>query len=211
MPAFMEEVSVAFKTLIMGPVRLECDGIARLLADHSMIHVLGTATSWTSARDAIARLRPDVVLLDGRSHEFRSYVSALRQICDAQIIAFGTGEVEADVLACASLGFNAFCEETGTVDDLVATIVQSRRGELRISPTAAALLFRRAARAPVDQDSEHQAPLTEREADILSLIRQGSSNKEIARRLGLRVATVKNHVHRLLTKLGVHRRTEAIV
>lgn len=110
--------------------------------------------------------------------------------------------------ACAHAGVDGFCERGASLDGLVAAIVGASRGELEVTPRVAAALFRRV-RRPDDAKPSIQSPgLTEREADVYELLRL--TNKEIASRLGLSVSTVKNHVHSLLTKLGVHRRSDAI-
>ena len=84
------------------------------------------------------------------------------------------------------------------------------RGELRCTATLAAKLVQAlSSREPPAAGHAPRSPLTARESEIVQLIDEGLSNKEIAVRLGIEVATVKNHVHNLLEKLRVHRRFEA--
>jgi DNA-binding NarL/FixJ family response regulator len=93
---------------------------------------------------------------------------------------------------------------------LVATLESATRGEALFSPRMAASLLRRVAALAATQPSPSaQVRLTPRERDIMRLLDEGLSNKEIAQRLGIEVATVKNHVHNILEKLQVHRRGEA--
>jgi two-component system nitrate/nitrite response regulator NarL len=99
--------------------------------------------------------------------------------------------------------------QDGSAEDLVAAVLRALRGEVLCSPQIAAFLFNRIATlssgrstAPAD------APLTPREREIAALVACNLPNKEIARRLCLGPATIKNHVHNILQKLDIHRRGE---
>jgi DNA-binding NarL/FixJ family response regulator len=97
----------------------------------------------------------------------------------------------------------------GSVHDLVDAVERAARGELQCSPQVAGTLIRRLAWRAAAGATLIPSPLTARESEIVRLIDEGLSNKEIAVRLGIEVATVKNHVHNLLEKLRVRRRSEA--
>jgi DNA-binding NarL/FixJ family response regulator len=93
----------------------------------------------------------------------------------------------------------------------VAAIKAAARGEVHCSPKIAGSLFRRIAALSTERSGRAAAgALTAREAQILKLVQEGMSNKMISRTLGIELPTVKNHVHSILVKLGVHRRAEAI-
>jgi DNA-binding NarL/FixJ family response regulator len=97
------------------------------------------------------------------------------------------------------------------VEDVVAAIRAAARGEVHCSPKVAGSLFRRiAALSPDRTHRSGNGALTAREAQILKLIQAAMSNKMISRTLGIELPTVKNHVHSILVKLGIHRRAEAI-
>ena len=97
-----------------------------------------------------------------------------------------------------------------SVAELVAAIESVARGESLCTPSVAAALMRRlASLARSWADADPIEPLTRREREILELIDEGLSNKQIAQRLRIELPTVKNHVHHILGKLGVHRRAEA--
>jgi two-component system nitrate/nitrite response regulator NarL len=114
------------------------------------------------------------------------------------------------VLGCAEAGVAGYVPREASLEDLVETIGCASRGELRCSPQLGVTLLRQLAlRAAGVDDAASRAPLTSREVEIVRLIEHGLSNKEIATRLGIQVATVKNHVHNLLEKLRIHRRAEA--
>jgi len=95
------------------------------------------------------------------------------------------------------------------MEELLTTLRTASRGEVRCSPRIAGLLVGRvAALTGSSSQPGDNLPLTRRQRDIVAFIERGLSNKEIAIRLGIGVATVKNHVHYLLRKLQVHRRGE---
>jgi two-component system nitrate/nitrite response regulator NarL len=98
----------------------------------------------------------------------------------------------------------------GSLDDLASAVASVRRGEVLCSPGMAAGLFRRVAALARERGLDPiEEKLTARELEVLRLIEEGRSNKEIASLLSIEVPTVKNHVHRILEKLHVHRRSEA--
>jgi DNA-binding NarL/FixJ family response regulator len=151
-----------------------------------------------------------VVLLDAASHGALEGACAIRASSpDAAVVALGVANAEGDVIACAEAGVAGYVVREGSVEDLIATVESAARGELRCSPRMAGALVRRLARLAAGQPIPDGARLTRRELEIVRMIDDGLSNKEIAVRLSIEVATVKNHVHHLLEKLGVRRRGEA--
>jgi DNA-binding NarL/FixJ family response regulator len=141
------------------------------------------------------------------SLDFAKLLSA--QLPDIKIIAFAVREISAEVLACAEAGVAAYVGPDSSAEDLVNAVEWALRGELYCSARTAAALFKQI--GVLAQSRLQLAPilLTRREVEILGLIEQGLSNKEIARALQIGGATVKNHVHSVLTKLSVRRRGEA--
>jgi DNA-binding NarL/FixJ family response regulator len=96
------------------------------------------------------------------------------------------------------------------MEDLAAVVESVSRGETLCSPGIAANLFDRVAALSRERQLEPvEEKLTARELDVLRLIEEGRANKEIATALSIELPTVKNHVHRILEKLNVHRRSEA--
>ena len=126
------------------------------------------------------------------------------------MVAIGIADSDTEVIACAERGFAAYVTRDGSVDELAATIRAAGKGELTCSPRIAGTLMRRlGALAAELHPASSMARLTRREREIAALMRQDLSNKEIATRLRIEVATVKNHVHNVLDKLQVHRRSDA--
>lgn len=182
--------------------------LARRLSEVGCGLVVGTATSVQDALRAVSDLRPDIILLDVTAARRLAEVQRLAgAAAGARIIALGITETPHRVVACAEAGIVAYVARDATFDELLTTLRQVQAGEASCSPRIAAALFRRLAER-VGTASAASA-LTPREREILTLIDQGLSNKEIARRLYIELPTVKNHVHHILAKLHVHRRGEA--
>jgi DNA-binding NarL/FixJ family response regulator len=197
--------------LIVSEVRLYREGLAELLARESALRVIGTATDTADALVQACEREPAVVVLDHATADSLSFSRSLTQMRpDIRVVALGLPESDDAVLAFAEAGIAGYVAREGSVQDVVAAIESAARGELRCSPQLAGTILRRLAwRAAVGADVAPTSALTSRETEIVRLIDQGLSNKEIAVRLGIEVATVKNHVHNLLEKLRVHRRAEA--
>jgi two-component system, NarL family, nitrate/nitrite response regulator NarL len=197
--------------LIVSEVRLYREGLAELLARRGTLHVIGTAIHTADALTRACELEPAIVVLDYAAADSLSFSRALTQVRpDIRVVALGLPDSDDAVLAFAEAGIAGYVAREGSVDDVVAAIESAARGELRCSPQLAGTILRRLAwRAAVGGEMAPRSALTCRETEIVRLIDQGLSNKEIAVRLGIEVATVKNHVHNLLEKLRVHRRAEA--
>ena len=128
-----------------------------------------------------------------------------------KVIVVGLPEAEPDVIAYAEAGISGYVPAEGKLSDLEAVIRSVEQGEVLCSPRIVGSLFRHIAELAADrpEGTVSGVPLTSRQMEVVSLIDQGLSNKEIAERLNIQVSTVKNHVHSVLDKLHVRRRTEA--
>lgn len=199
------------RVLIVGDIRLYREGLERALRKVERITVVGTASGREEATQRLQALGPDVVLLDMAmlgAHLVVQEISLLAS--DVKIVALTVPENDREVIACAEAGVAGYVTREGSLNDVIQSIEAAAKGELLCSGRMAASLLRRVtALAAERQVTGPLERLTHRESRILQLVDQGLSNKEIARQLGIEVATVKNHVHNILEKLGVHRRGEA--
>jgi two-component system nitrate/nitrite response regulator NarL len=197
--------------LIVSEVRLYREGLAELLGRGGALRVIGTSLHTADALIQACELDPAVVLLDYAAADSLAFSRTLSQVRpQIRVVALGLPNSDDAVLAFAEAGIAGYVAREGSVEDVVAAIESAARGELRCSPQLAGTILRRLAwRAAVGGDPAPRSALTCRETEIVRLIDQGLSNKEIAVRLGIEVATVKNHVHNLLDKLRVRRRSEA--
>ena len=195
---------------IVGAVRVHREGLARALDGRAELRVLGCAATAEQARGQIETFGPDVVLVDTSGPDGIAAACSLAAATAAtKIVALGAPEDDRTVIACAEAGIRAFVGPDGTFDDIVAATTAVVRGEAACSPRVAAALLRRVADTARERLYSEFAPLTSRERQVVALIDEGLSNKEIAARLCIELSTVKNHVHNLLEKLGARGRAEA--
>jgi two-component system nitrate/nitrite response regulator NarL len=195
---------------VVSPVRVYRDGLAQLLDGRGELRVLGSAGTVEQALGQIVDLGPDVVLVDT---DQPASVAGVRVIAVAapasRVVALAAREDDRSVIACAEAGVAAFVSRDGTLDDVVATALAVVRGEAPCPPRVAAALLRRVSDAAAERPHGEVSALTSRERQVVALIDEGLSNKEIAASLCIELSTVKNHVHNLLEKLGARGRTEA--
>jgi DNA-binding NarL/FixJ family response regulator len=191
--------------LVVSDLLLCREGVASGLRSKGMLAVL-EAVSLANAESALAAARPDAVLLDMSSPLALALAARLRAAAPGvPVVGFGLGDQAADALACAEAGLVGFVGREGTVDELAGAVLAALAGEVRCSPQVAALLCDRVAALARARPAQ-PAALTGREREVADLVCDGLSNKEIALRLGIGPATVKNHVHSVLDKLNIARR-----
>ena len=199
------------RVVIVAEIRLYREGLADMLRGEPEIEVVAIASGADEAVRALRDLAPDVVLIDMAIPDNVWLVRALvAAVAGTRVVALAVPDVEREVLACAEAGVAGYVTRDGSVEDVVAAVESAARGELLCSPRMAATLFQRVATLALERSpASIESRLTNRELEILDLIDQGLSNKEIARRLTIELSTVKNHVHNILEKLNVSRRSEA--
>jgi DNA-binding NarL/FixJ family response regulator len=200
--------------LIAADIWLYREGLAHLLGQHGGFRVVGTSCDRSQTTARFRELRPDVVLLDLSTPESRAIIRDLGQLAPGvPVVAIAVANRVADVLSCIEAGVVGYVSRDGSLADLVTAVESAARGELRCSPALAGSLVRRFAALAAERDArvspvDESAHLTIREREIVRLLEDNLSNKEIAVRLGIEVATVKNHVHNLLEKLNLRRRVD---
>jgi two-component system nitrate/nitrite response regulator NarL len=194
---------------IVGSVRVYREGLARAFDGHATIRVIGLAATPQDAVRPVRDLGPDIVLVDLSAPHTLAAARSLSALAPAKLVAVAAPEDERSIVACAEAGVVAFVSREATIDDVVTATEAVVRGEAACSPRVAATLLRRVADDARARRHSDFAPLTSRERQVVALIDEGLSNKEIAAQLCIELSTVKNHVHNLLEKLGARGRGEA--
>jgi DNA-binding NarL/FixJ family response regulator len=201
------------RVYVVSGVRLYREGLCESLERREGVEVIGAATDVAAGAMAMRRpaTQPDVVLLDmGGAAGIEAARQLLELLPGVRVLAISVPDDEPGVIACAETGVSGFLTIESSIDDLVAALESVARGDLLCSPAMAAALLRRvSALARGREGSDPANALTLRELEIVRLIDEGHSNKQIAQRLCIELSTVKNHVHNILGKLGVQRRSEA--
>ena len=198
------------EVLIVSDVRLYRDGLAEMVARDGVMEVVGTAADAREALAAAAALSPAVVIINVAMRDGIPLARAIgASRSDVKVVALAVPDDEHDVIAWAEAGATGFVTAEQSLADLLEAIKGAARGELACTPWLAGVLLRRVS-ALAEEVPHHEGPstLTSREFEIADLIERGLSNKQIASTLFIEVTTVKNHVHRILEKLGIHRRAE---
>lgn len=197
--------------VVIAPVRFYRDGLTALFAERDGFDVVATAVAHA---DGVARVReaePDVALVAlGPGAGLPLVRDLVDTVPATRVVMLGITDDDPEVLLLAEAGAAGYVTTDASADDVVLVVESVTRGELPCSPRIAATLLQHVAalareqRAPLALDT-----LTFREREIVELINEGLSNKEIAAELSISVTTVKNHVHSILEKLNVSRRAEA--
>jgi DNA-binding NarL/FixJ family response regulator len=200
------------RVFVLIETRLYREGIARALDEDARFVISGMAGDLPAAFAAIDTLGPpDVLLLD---HAIPEGVSAARRLREKwpglRIVALAVREANDEVIPWAEAGVAGFVPSSASLEELLAGMAAVAAGDGLCSPRLAAVLLDRvAALAAERRPARAIGGLTLREQEIVLLLEEGLSNKEIATRLSIQVATVKHHVHSILEKLQVRRRGEA--
>jgi two-component system, NarL family, nitrate/nitrite response regulator NarL len=204
------DVSGRIAVALITDVRLYADGLTQLLDGQCGIHVVATVPP-TQVLERLALLHADVVLIDSATAERLGLIRRIRDMLPGlRIVVFAVGESEAELIRCVEAGISGYVGYSGNTGQLIGAIKSAVRGEVLCPPQTVASLFRRiAVLARRTEVSTSDQRLSGREREIVELIDRGLTNKEIAQRLRIGVATVKNHVHNILEKLQVSRRGEA--
>jgi DNA-binding NarL/FixJ family response regulator len=206
----------AVRVLLVDDQALFREALATLLATRPEIDVVGEAGDGAEALRRAADLRPDVVLMDLRMPVLDGVAATRRLRAEhpgVGIIALTTFDDDEDVFAAVRAGAVGYLLKDVSSDRLVEAVLAAARGESVLQPSVAAKLVARLAQLPEDQPAPRPqplvVPLSDRELDVLRLLADGRSNREIAAALFLAEGTVKNHVTNVLGKLGARDRTQA--
>jgi two-component system, NarL family, nitrate/nitrite response regulator NarL len=194
---------------VASDVRLYREGVCRLIATEGSLELAGAAATAESPSRLRGGAKADVVLVDATQ---RANLMLAREISAAAeegaVVALVAPNQEDDLLAWAAAGVSGLVSWEASPHELFEILKRAARGETPCSPEVAEALMRRARGNP-GRGFGSNGSLTEREAQIAQLVADGLSNKAIASQLSIELATVKNHVHSVLEKLGVHSRGEA--
>jgi DNA-binding NarL/FixJ family response regulator len=192
-------------------VRLYQEALIKLLNRQADMTAIGSTDLDESLISSLEAAAPDTILLDVGSPDALSFAAQLvRAKPGMRILGFGVDDVPVQVIACAEAGLCGYVPSLASVSDLARAARRVALGDTVCSVAMADKLFLHLRSVALrDALFAKEPALTNRQQQILGLIQEGLSNKQIAQRLSLGPSTVKNHVHGLLSRLQVGRRSEA--
>jgi len=199
------------RVLLVDDHAIVAEGLRRLLescVDIDVVDVVGTSSDGVTAAN---RLRPDVVLMDyvlPDSDGVTTAAQIMRRSPETRVVILtADGDDERLALDAAQAGCSGFVGKDRGVNELLAAIRAAHAGEALISPSMLARLLPRLDRRYKGVGSE----LSRRELEVLKVMAEGTSDKDIADRLGISLNTARKHVQNIIGRLGAHSKLEAIV
>jgi DNA-binding NarL/FixJ family response regulator len=197
---------MAIRILIVDDHSIVRQGLRMFLGLDDDLEIVGEASNGVQAVEMARQLRPDVVLMDllmPLMDGTEATAIIRRELPDTEVIALTSVLEDAAVVGAVRAGAIGYLLKDAQADELCRAIRAAANGEIQLAPKAAERLMREI-RTP-----DNPEVLTERETDVLRLIAEGKSNKEIARILSIGEKTVKTHVSNILAKLNMASRTQA--
>jgi DNA-binding NarL/FixJ family response regulator len=204
------------RVLIVEEVRAICEIVATVLRSEADLEVVGCATDIDEAVAHLGACDAAVVNASMITDASVRLVRGLRRLAPrVKIVVMGLARSQQAILQCIEAGVAGYVLKDSSLDDLLKSIRAAERNEAVVAPPLAATLVSYVAElVGLDANGEPDLcgpqSLTRREREVLSLIRQGFTNQEIAASLVIELGTVKNHVHNILRKLNVNSRRDAV-
>lgn len=204
------------RALLVGRHRLFRDCLAALLEDGGRLRVSHAVDDLEQAMESLAGSTPDLVLID-LSRPQETSLERLRELSrhddGMRVVVLGLRDEEDALLRCIEAGAAGYVLQESSLQDLFSALDRVLAGEVFCSQRVTYSMFRRLGRLAREHRRREQVEaldLTPRELEVLRLIADGLTNRQIAERVCLSIYTVKNHVHNLLEKLGVDHREAAV-
>jgi len=208
-------MSPVVRVLIIDDNRVVRHAVAQALSSGDAFEVVGTAAlSDSRALATIENTTPDIVLLPAVDGKIVALTRAItRAFGGTRVVILGVKDDPGAVTDVIEAGAVGYVPEEASADECREILHLVARGETRIDPRVAARLVERLATLASARRADERAKsanLTPRETEILGLVAEGLTNKEIAAELHVEEQTVKNHVHNILERLSLRRRHQAV-
>jgi DNA-binding NarL/FixJ family response regulator len=204
------------RVLLVDDDELMRAGLKAVLSTDESVHVIGEASDGRAAMRRVGELRPDVVLMDVRMPDLDG-ISATCEVVTAspevKVVILTTFEEDDYIFGALSAGASGFLLKRTSAEELIAAIHSVAAGDSLLSPSVTRRVIHRMTQQPVGEGAfdERLHDLTPREREVLEHLARGLSNGEIAATLVIEESTVKTHVKRILTKLSLRDRIQAVI
>jgi two-component system NarL family response regulator len=199
------------RTLLVVEVPFYREGLIELLGKSGIVEVVAAANNGETAERFALSVRPQVALIDVSMPDAAEAIQRIRAFpSPPKFVALAVNTSSDAVLRWAELGVAAFVPRSATLEDLLHILRGVAQDELYCSPAIAARLLGHVAQlaSTAHREGPSVVDLSPREHEVLTLLARGLPNKAIANALAISNATAKNHVHNILEKLRLHRRSE---
>jgi DNA-binding NarL/FixJ family response regulator len=199
--------------LLIEDNRLLREGIAAMLNEQPDFAVVATAPGGDGVLPLVRDAKPQLVLLDSAlgEHDSVRLLEAVKEVSpEIRVIVMDLLPTP-DIVEFVAAGCSGFILKDATLEDFVSTIRSVARGIPVLPPPLTGTIFSHVAQQAVRRDPgalREAVTMTRREREVVALIGEGLSNKEIAERLGIALHTVKSHMHNVLEKLALHSRLQ---
>jgi len=200
------------QVIVYSKVRLFSEALAGWLQTFNEISIVKPCCQLKNLIQRTKTLHPDIVLFDiCDEHSLHEAQTISNLYPNQRMLALALPEVAESVIACVDAGFNGYFPRDASLEQLYPIMEKTISDECTCTPQIAASLMKELHRRQ-ESVGKHSPtkPLTHRECEVLEQLGYGMCNKEIARVLKISVATVKNHLHNIFSKLHVRGRTEAV-
>jgi two-component system nitrate/nitrite response regulator NarL len=200
--------------LLIDDNRLLREGIAAMLNEQPDLAVVATAPGGDAVLPLVREAKPQVVLLDsalGEQDSLRLLEAVKEASPEIRVIVMDLLPAPQDIVEFVAAGCSGFIMKDATLDDFVSTIRSVAQGIPVLPPPLTSTIFSHIAQQAVRRDPvavREAVSMTRREREVIALIGEGLSNKEIAARLDIALHTVKSHMHNVLEKLALHSRLQ---
>ncbi|HYY33772.1 MAG TPA: response regulator transcription factor [Gaiellaceae bacterium] len=206
----------AVRVLIVDDDHLMRAGLRAVLSSDESVQVVGEAADGRAAAHRVRSLRPQVVLMDVRMPDvdgIRATREVLAAAPDVKVMILTTFEQDDYIFGALAAGASGFLLKRTSPEELIEAIRVVAAGDSLLSPSVTRRVIDRMASQPGPDtaSAERLAALTPREREVLGLVARGFSNAEIAEALVVEESTVKTHVRRMLGKLGLRDRVQAVI
>ena len=202
------------RLLLIEDNRLLRDGIMGVLKPHKDIVVIAASGDGKNTYLTVQKLKPNVVLLDLglRSQNSLHVVEIVKKdFPEAKIIIMDLAPVQADILQYVKAGANGFILKDASLNDFLITIRSVAEGSTVLPPLLVDSLFSQIVDHAVREGKtklKEAVLMTKREREVIALLSDGMSNKEIGQKMHISTYTVKSHIHNIMEKLALHTRLE---
>ena len=203
------------RLLIIEDNRLLREGIAAMIEEQSDIKVVAALGTSENTQQKVRTLKPNAILLDLglRSQNSLQVVKSVKKnFPDVKLIVMDLVPTESDILEFVRAGVSGFILKDATIDDFLRTIRSVTQGTKVLPSLLTGSLFSQIVEHAVNGKGTSRliesVRMTKRERQVIELIADGLTNKEIAQKLHLSTHTVKSHVHNILEKLALHTRVQ---